>query len=202
MNQAARIIFTFIGLIVGFQTNANAQEWELQKEHENIKVFFRKTKPSKYEIRVNATYNFSQKDLINIVSDYSSFPQWVYRCIKVENIKLGNKEYVRTVTSMPWPLKDRDVVVEVLPNQHKSKDIIILSSDSRPDDLPVYENIIRQKGTHVVWEIKAINSKQCFVDYFLTLEINEEFPDFIMKMISTHGPYETFKKLNDYINKS
>ena len=196
MKKALKYFLLILPCLSG--VNVKGQEWELQKKHDNIEVYFRKTDDITYEIRVKAIYNTDPESFIEIIENYKSYPQWVYRCTQSEIVSVKGKLYLRTVTDIPWPLKDRDAIVMVIPPR-KRNDVVILSSTACPNAVPIYENTVRQNYSNVIWRIQKKEKYKTFVDYTLTLKVEENIPDFIMKMVTTNGPYETFKNLQKMI---
>ena len=75
------IFFLFLSI---FATQLQAQSWELQKNENNIKVYYKKHSTHKHEIMVKTTIDANINDITKIIKDYKSMPKWVCRCEKVE----------------------------------------------------------------------------------------------------------------------
>ncbi len=171
------------------------EDWELTKEDDNIKVYFKKINAQHFTIRIKADFNANKQEVIDIIQDHKSYTKWVYRCIKTEEINIEGKEYLRTITDVPWPFKDRDAVNYIKPIQIVNEKTSLIHSTSKPNAIPLRENFIRVEYSEVKWEITQSTENTTHIDYTLSLEIKQEAPDFIVKMISTNAPYETFKNL-------
>lgn len=191
------LTYSFLsGIMLLISCLAFSQEnWELTKEDDNIKVYFKKINAQHFSIRIKANFTANKQEVIDIIQDHKSYPIWVYRCIKTEEFNIDGKEYLRTITDVPWPFKDRDAVNYIKPIQIVSENTSLIHSISKPNIIPHYEDFIRVEQSEVKWKITQSADKLTHIEYTLSLEIKQEAPEFIVKMISTNAPYETFKNL-------
>jgi hypothetical protein len=194
--QRYKIIFIILLSFFGW-TNLCAQpEWELQKETENIQVYFKQSDEETYCIKVVTTFPVPHEVLIDeLYENIADYPEWIYRCAEAKWIeKNGDHKILYTVSKIPWPFPDRDVVTKMQKPEIAGKKII-LHSYSVPDYIPEKENYQRQKFSEVYWYLIPDGNK-VRAQYFLTIKITQRIPDFILKMIACKGPYESFENLH------
>lgn len=175
-------------------------DWELTKQDGDISVYFRMINKKHFEVRVTTTFNTNAETLTSTIYDASSYPSWVYRCKSAEIIKIKNNSYIISVTDVPWPFRDREVVNLMYPKKQIDKQTILVQSISKPDAIPKNPDYIRIDYSKISWKIVTTGTNQIELDYKLSLKIDQEAPEFIIKMISTNGPFESFKKLKEKLS--
>ncbi|MFO7880785.1 MAG: hypothetical protein ACQES0_05535 [Bacteroidota bacterium] len=194
-----RIFFILIIALISLHSFGQ-NEWELQKSEDNIDVFFRQSSEHKYDIKVVTGFNISHQDLMSVLYDIEHYPAWVYRCETATWLNKKNGERVMySITDIPWPFNDRDIITKMQKPEYKNQKVI-LRSVALPDYIPPKEGLTRQDFSQVTWIISTDDDKSTRVTYLLSLEITENIPEFILKMITTKGPYESFKNLHNLIS--
>jgi ribosome-associated toxin RatA of RatAB toxin-antitoxin module len=191
------ILLIILHLFTNFTFCQN--EYQLTREDQDIKVYFRQPGKHHYHIKIEAIIETDTKTLLQTIDAVENYPDWVYRCTYGKLLKKGNKTLYYTITDVPWPFKDRDVVSLVMPAKHIKTNSILLKTTSTPSALPEKPELTRMRDTEVEWLIKQLKTNQIKVEYKLSLYVEEDLPDFIMKMISTKGPFESFKKLKEML---
>ncbi|MFO7789210.1 MAG: hypothetical protein ACQES1_01850 [Bacteroidota bacterium] len=188
------IIITFIFLPGYLLSQSN---WELQKENENLQVYFKQSGEETYRVRVKTSFPVNYNVLIEEVYDnIKTYPEWIYRCEQAKWLdKNKNNRVLYTVSNIPWPFQDRDVVTKMAKPQRQGKKII-LHSHSIPDYIPEKDKFERQQFSEVYWHLFPDGGNNVRVTYELTLKIKENIPEFILKMIACKGPFESFNNLH------
>jgi len=109
-----KIIILVSGLL--FYLSSYAQDdWVLKRNKEGITIYTRELKDSPLkEYRASATINSPILEVYQFLKDLEYRPAWVVRCIGLEIIDTiaGNHILYHTSYDIPWPLADRDLVVE------------------------------------------------------------------------------------------
>jgi ribosome-associated toxin RatA of RatAB toxin-antitoxin module len=179
---------------------SSQEAWTLQKDTEQIDVYYRSTEKYLYEIRVEAKFGTNKNHIIAAIKDIESYPEWIYRCTEARWLKKTEKErIIYTVTDVPWPFSDRDVITKVEGPYYIKDNTAILKSRALSDYLPKTENLVRQEHSNVKWVITPVSENSTHITYTLSLRIEKDIPDFIMSMITTKGPYESFKNLLELV---
>ncbi len=91
-------------------------KWELKKNENGIEVYTRKAaKGSIRELRVLCELDATKEQLISTLQDIVNYNKWVYSNKKSVIIKTINPQNIvyYTESHLPWPLKDRDLIVEL-----------------------------------------------------------------------------------------
>jgi len=174
-------------------------DWTLQKEDDEIKVFFRQKEENLYEIRVNTQFNVSADYIIYHIENIEKYPEWVYRCTDAKYIEnKPDSKVIRTITNIPWPFKDRDVISKIYKPKRKGN-ITKLFSEAIPDLFPIDNNYVRQEFSEARWILQD-NGDHTIVTYYLSLKIEQDIPNKILGMVTSKGPLESFRALHKRIN--
>jgi len=195
------ITFLITGVLVIMAFSLNAQdEWQLQKDTERIDVYFKHSEKYIYDIRVKADFPVHHTIVVKQIKDIESYPSWVFRCTESKWLDKSDKnQIIYTITDIPWPFTDRDVVTKI-EGPYQDKKSIRIESRALPDYIPESEKHVRQQYSSVKWHIQPGMENSTQITYTLRLRIEKEVPDFIVAMITTKGPYESFKSLMDMLS--
>lgn len=187
----------FLLPLVSFSQN----EWKLQKSNNNIYVYFRQKSENTYSIKVETKFNVSSEEVVRKIQDIENYPNWIYRCANSEWLtKNETNKIIRTVSDIPWPFPDRDVISKINDPVYKDNKTI-LQSKAIPDYIPEKENFKRQQFSEAKWVIDNSGRFNCEVSYYLNLKIYKNIPESILAMITTMGPYKSFKNLKKILEE-
>src|ERR1700761_958518 len=111
-----KITLPFFCLMLFCWSAAVAQgKWELKKDENGIEVYTRKAATGNLkELRVVCELQATKAQLISILQDIGNYNDWVYSNKKSVILKTINPDKViyYTQSHLPWPIKDRDLIVE------------------------------------------------------------------------------------------
>lgn len=190
-------LFQFILLCLIYNSSVAQSDYILQKCDNGIEVYYKKNSNDICEIKVKTNFNISSKTFLDKIQNIELYPNWIYRCKEAHQLTKTNSNYLLySVTDIPWPISDRDIITRCGPPKKINDSCFIISSHSVPDAIPEKKNCVRQEYTDIKWIITSVSNKQIFVDYTIKLKINQKLPDSIMRLLTTHGPYETFLNLH------
>lgn len=191
-------LFQFILLCLIYNSSVAQSDYILQQCDNGIEVYYKKNSNDIYEIKVKTKFNISSKVFLDKIQNIELYPNWIYRCKEAHRLsKTNNKYLLYSVTDIPWPISDRDIITCCGPPKKINDSCFVIVSHSVPDAIPIKRNCVRQEYTDIKWIITSISKKQIFVDYTIKLKINQKLPDSIMRMLTTRGPYETFQNLHE-----
>ena len=130
---------------------------ELDKVH-GIAVYTRSYEGSTYpEVRASGTVCATLPQLVAFVEDVAAFDQWIPDTAEARLLDSPAPRmqiyYIRT--SMPWPVKDRDMIYRLSesavfghggPNDSSLNTAISVAIEGLPDYLPIDARAMRMKG--------------------------------------------------------
>lgn len=184
-----------------FLSGAFAQgKWELKKNENGIEVYTRNAaKGSIKELRVVCELNATKAQLISTLQDIEGYNNWVYSNKKSTILKVVTPENIiyYTQSHLPWPIKDRDLIVElsILPTDN----FLNIQAKSLPDYLPRENSYIRVPYSLAQWKVTQAANNKLKVDYTFSVDPGGSIPSWLVNATLTVGPYNSFVKLREVL---
>jgi len=169
-----KLISTYLGIVMlsfsvftiaenGYATSlTDGNEWKLRKDKNDIKVYTRThTDTGIVECKIETTVKTEISKLVKTINNVENYPAWMNKC---ESASVFNKindslriDYI--ITAVPWPMKDRDIVLEYRTvsnnNEHYEATINAIT-----ELIPEKENIVRVKEAKGSWVFNKIDTYQ------------------------------------------
>lgn len=186
------LTFFFTGL---FALVSNAQAWELSKKGDSIEVYTR-TAPntSIKEYKVIGFVNSSSENIVKTLKDVSSYPKWIEDVKSAKTIaEHSDKLSLYYQVEVPWPFKDRDLVLDM--RTIYTDNIATLKLSSNPGLVPVDKNYIRMQRAEGEWLVTRINNQRCLVEQRFLADPEGSIPAWVINMFIVDGPYKTIQNL-------
>ena len=132
-----------------------------------------------------------------------NYPKWVYKCIAAERLQTvsAGEFYYRTVSDLPWPVSDRDVVLLTKQWKTKQKGVYKTKSSAMPNFIPTVEDIVRIPLYESEWTIISTAKNRVEIEYTALTEVGGQIPDWMVNLGLSAGPYETMRGLRDYLKQ-
>ncbi len=187
-------------LLAGFSKETSSNDWQLKKFENGISVYTRSTENSKYkELKAIFQIKTSLSSIIALLNDVESYPQWVYRCETSKILrKNSEKQLIRYQTIVaPWPVDNRDVVVEVNSYQDEKTKIVYQKVTPLPDYVPASKDHVRIREFRAIWTLKPLKNGIVDVEYELLVNPAGAIPAWIVNLAVVEGPYETSLKMKE-----
>lgn len=178
---------------------ADSTDWKLRKDKNGIRVWTRDHKEERIlEYLSKITIETNLKTLIDIIQDVENYPVWTANCetASIYEVLSDSSRIEYMTTKVPWPLEDRDVVIEF---------VIIRNTDSYfqanltsvPDAVPLSDDYLRVEISKGTWIFKKIDDNRIeVVNQFLS-DPGGNIPKWIVNMFIVSGPYKTLENLKD-----
>ncbi len=195
---------TIFTLFLFMLTAASAQDkWELRRNEDGITIYSRQSPDGKLvELRLLCQLDATPGELIKQLMDIDSYSSWVYSNKKSGIIKKVNDHDIIYFTEahLPWPIQDRDLVVElnIEPTTSPNAQQIILVK-SINGILPPKKHFIRVPYSVVTWRITPVPGNKINVDYTFSLDPGGSIPRWLINLTLTTGPYKSFVKLRELL---
>ena len=198
-------LLVFISLILFFRQAALAQDnWELKKNENGIAVYSRGIANEKLkEIRVVCELPGTPAQLINILQHVKGHVDWVYLTKQSYQVKKINERSLiyYSATDMPWPVTDRDLVVELVITEVPGTRNLSIRAKSTAEYLPPKKNFIRVPYSLASWEVVPISPNKLKIDYTFRVDPGGAIPTWLVNAAAATGPYNTFVKLRELMAK-
>jgi len=192
----------FFGFLLCWVFIGTSQEkWSLKKDTKGIQIYTRSVPNTTFnEYRATTTLNTK---INNVLMELLDAPEYFKGCVPGISYYLREKGkdqhvfYVRK--NMPWPIKDRDIVI-LLSVERIAEDKIKLSLKSLPDGMAQKENTIRIKNLMGHWLLEE-NENKTRVTQQLFVDPEGSLPAFITNSLLVKGPLKTFVELKESVKK-
>jgi len=137
--------------------------------------------------------------LINTLENIGDYNSWVYSNKKSTILKMITQQNIiyYTQSHLPWPIRDRDLVVEL--NITATPDVLNVQAKSLPDYLPKDANYIRVPYSLATWKVTQAPDNKLKVDYTFSIDPGGNIPTWLVNATLTIGPYNSFAKLREIL---
>ena len=197
-----RLMYFIILLLMSSIAHAN-NPWVLSKQANGIQVFVRNTSGSAVK-SFKGVVNIPAKltALVSVIEDTKGYPQLLHHCKSARNIKevANNQSYKYIVTSMPWPVKDRDAIVHSVMHQNKQNKQVEIKMKASPKSLPFKAGRVRISHMVGRW-ILTPEKNGTKVVYEMSVDPSGNLPKFLVNALSTDMPFNTLNNLRTLVKK-
>jgi START domain len=191
--------------LLALSTIVNAQfnlAWELKLNKNNIEVYSAKAPNANVKaVKAHTYFNTTTDKLLAYLLSPEMHVKNLTNCIYSKLLKNEGDTgyYFHQQYDLPWPVTDREVVylfkVQRLPNKH-----VFITSEAIPNYLPANPNYIRLTEFTAQWKINTTSATRVDAHYMVLANPAGSIPTWFLNMFLVNGPYDSFKKMNDYFN--
>ena len=195
-------LFLFSLLFITLSSFQNTYNWQLKKIENGITIYTRTPENSKYK-ELKAVYQIktSLSSIIALLNDFESFPKWVYRCEKSMALKKDSDNHIiryQTVVA-PWPVDNRDMILEVNSFQDKKTKIVYQKVNSIPDYIPLVKGHVRVREFRALWTLIPLKNGFVEVNYELLVNPGGNIPAWLVNLALVDGPFDTSVKMREML---
>jgi len=176
--------------------------WKLKKFQNGISIYTQDAENSKFkELKSVTTIKTSLSSIVAVLNDWAAYPEWVYKCEKSSTLKkISDREVIHYQNIVaPWPVDNRDFVVNVKLEQNAKTKVITIHSASIPDYIPKILNHVRIKEFKASWTLVPLQNGSVEVTYQLLVNPGGDIPAWLVNMAVIDGPFETCSNLKERV---
>jgi hypothetical protein len=192
-------------VLIGVSISSFAQEkWQLVKDQDGIRVYTRRLDNERYkEIKADFELKGSADQLIGILQNVSHQNEWSYGTKKAYLIRKKNKDTLiyYSEISLPWPLSNRDLVIELSFKRDTLNKMLHIQAKSIAGILAAKPNLVRVPFSLALWDVNILPNKLLRVQYTFSTNPGGALPAWLVNFAASIGPYNSFHKLKDIIRK-
>jgi hypothetical protein len=198
------LLLTLSFLLLQIYTGFGQGNWELKRNENGIEVYTRKPLNGNLkELRVVCELETSKAQLIKTLLDINNYGKWVYSTKSNTMLKTVNSQEIiyHSISHLPWPLRDRDLIVQLSTLPDKEADKFEIQAISLPDYLPKDKNFIRVPYSSAFWKVTVVNEHKLKVDYTFSVDPGGSIPAWLVNTTLSIGPYNSFHKLKELLKQ-
>jgi len=180
-------------------TAAQAQNnWELRRNESGITIYSRRS-GNLVELRLLCEFDATPAQLTEQLLNIPNYTNWVYGNRRSGVLKKINDHDIIYFTEahLPWPIQDRDLVIELNINPATENSPLIIQAKSIEGVLPPKPHFIRVPYSLATWRISPIPGNKTKLDYTFSLDPGGSIPSWLVNWTIATGPYKSFLKLQE-----
>lgn len=194
------LFYLFISLSLTPLFVAAQSEWDLFKEEDGIKVFFREASDSNIkEVLIRTRFQAPLPSMVTLINDVKNYHTWMDHCKEVKKLaSYSPTDYVYyNLASFPWPLNDREYVMKTQMTQDPESLTIYFKSSAVPDFIPRNKAYIRVPETLSEWTMRPLPNGFLELEYYLKSDPGGSIPAWLVNMALKTKPFKTMQKLRE-----
>ena len=200
----------------------HVDEWNLKKDENEVQVYTRQDPNSSFsELMMHTISKTTMTTIIALFKDIPNYTSWVYSCIVSESVdELVNNEeddasaeedeededededtdregedYYYSITTAPWPVSDRDLVVHSKVTQDTLTWVVTSTSEHVNGIVEKKDGMERVPLLQSAWTLIPLENGLVDITYRLKVDPGGYVPAWLANMTLTIGPYRTMLKL-------
>ncbi|MCF2446545.1 START domain-containing protein [Dyadobacter sp. CY345] len=192
-------------LFVVISLNVYAQEtWKLHTEKDGVKVFTKSILTSRVKaLKIETILPATLSELVTVLMDIERETEWVYStksCVVVKRVSPSDLYYYSEV-ELPWPAQNRDFVAHIMVSQNPSTKVVTMDAPCVSGFVAQKPGIVRIVQSTGKWIITPVSKRQVKVEYTLAVDPAGSIPAWLVNLVASQGPLETFKMLKIQLQK-
>lgn len=177
--------------------------WEQVVDADGIVVHRRKIEGSTlHEFRGRGVVEAPLSRVIAVLRDAERRTAWMERCVGSHAIEQrAESQVLYNRTSAPWPVKDRDVILEGGLELRDGAAWLVFRSVEHPDAPPV-EGVVRMRSLNGHWKlVPGEKGRVTLVEYQLHADPAGKLPEWVSNYVSKKLPYKTIESLRRQVKQ-
>jgi hypothetical protein len=181
--------------------------WRLLEARDGIIVFRQFHQQSQLEtfrgvMRMPLADEYAMLALYN---DTEAFPDWLHLIEDAEEISRNGQldRNFRFLIDLPWPIKDREAVVNARQNQitRKDEEAVVTTLRARPGLVEPNSDYLRIPELHGVFKLERIEPEVVEVTFQVRLNMGGWIPNWLVNTVLRDMPFHTLKNLRTVVER-
>ena len=196
------VLMSFCSYSLANEENIQANRLILDKN--NIKIWSYKVPKSPLSgFIATTTVKSSLSGLVSLITDTQNANRWLYRTSRIDVLARDDGQQfftIRVITDVPWPLTDREALVDVRITQDKTGRVRIDSNESvNASKYPVADCCLRMPMVKGYWLFKPVGNGMVEVTMSGHADPGGMIPKGLVNFLIQEHPYNTLQGLRRVI---
>lgn len=190
------------GLTVLMAAAAQAEDWQVAKDADGIKISLSEVAGSQYKAyRGVTTIKASVAKLRSLQEDVVGACAWIHECKSQKLLKHdGAQSWTYTQFNTPWPVTPRDSVLLVTSEQG-ADGTLTRTLKGEPTYVPEEKGFVRVAQVEGFWKLVPKGADQTEVTYQVHTEPGGSVPSWLANKFVVDAPFNTLKALKERAEK-
>jgi hypothetical protein len=201
MGSLHRIAFG-LGFAMLVACAAHAEDWQVAKDEDGIKISLSEVAGSKYKAyRGVTTIKADIAKLRALQEDVAAACAWIHECKSQKVLKHeGDKVWTYTQFNTPWPVTPRDSVLQVT-TVSGADGSLTRNLEGQPKFMPEEQGFVRVAQVEGFWKFVPKGAGVTEVTYQVHTEPGGSVPSWLANKFVVDAPFNTLKALKDRAEK-
>ncbi|MCY1295375.1 START domain protein [compost metagenome] len=189
--------------VIGLSGTAVAEDWQLAKDEDGIKVYLSSVPGSKYKAYRGVVDIKADVQAINALQDdVAGSCKWIHACAEMRLVKSEGPgdNWTYSKIDMPWPVTGRDVVIHVT-TEKTADGTLIRHMKADPKAVPAVPGQIRVPKLEGEWRLVPKGPGVTEVTYQVQTEPGGSIPSWLANSFVVDAPMNTLKNLRSTAEK-
>ena len=191
-------------IVYAGENKPNTVSWKLVKDDEHIKAWVEEGSMSEIKgVKVESIVEASLSQLVSIIKDAEHHKDWVF--LNNDAYTLSVQDYCHWTyygqTDAPWPVTDRDCIVESELTQDTKTKTVIITGFAHASLIPENEDYVRIKKSKSMWKLTPLENGKIDISFELKVDAGGNIPKWLANMAVSKGPYKTMQGLIKIIDE-
>ncbi len=174
-------------------------EWKLESDEKGIQTYTKYLEgKSLRAFKVVTTVDAPLPQTLMFLNDTTQFHKWINMLKTAEIIQQTDAQgvsYNHMTTHVPWPIRNRDVVVRATIDYDKAKQQVNIHSVAAPDFIPENPELVRIHESVASWKINKLNDGTLRLELTSHAEPGGNIPKWLANMVVLQLPRYMFSRL-------
>lgn len=173
---------------------AGENDWELKRDSDGIQVYTRDVPDSKYKaVKGTMTITAPLGAAVALIRDTSACAKvaslckvsWIHKTVSETEL------YVYSYNDLPWPVKDRDILVRALWSQDPSDLQVTMTAEAVSGMMDKNDRAVRLQQASFSWEISPLDDGRLQITTQAHVDPAGTIPALIINLLLVDSPFKT-----------
>jgi hypothetical protein len=178
-----------------------AQSWDFIKEKEGIKIYTRKEANSDIKsFRGEAFLHAKYENVIDLIGNPDNLDWWAddLKEIRILSYEKGKHVQYYLIYDVPWPITDRDLVVDAVINTNPVTGIRTVEAKPLEDVIPEKSDLVRIKKYWQKWTVTPVKPGLVQIILEGTVDPGGNVPAWLYNMVITETPLKVIRSVKTH----
>ena len=173
--------------------------WEWVTEDEGVKVWKRQAPGQDLPaFRGKAQIDASIAQILEVILQNEHHTKWMHKCVASDVLQQisERRAVVYNRTEAPWPIWDRDVVLDTSYAYNADHTVLTLNfAQTRFAAKPQIEGVVRMPRLRGYYKMKKLSDGKTLVTYQVDADIGGSLPRWMVPRVTQEMPVQTLSRL-------
>ena len=193
-----------LAMFVAGMLAAAESPWELKKDEDGVRAYVRDVEGSPIrEFKGTVTVDASPEEAVRLFEEDGRMPEWFHQCTEARLLKADSAEnkVLYVVISMPWPVKDRDLVFRRLRSRDPVTGAVEYRTSAAADVYPEQSGKVRMPYLKGLWRFTPLPDGRTEIYYQQHGEVGGHIPDWLVNKLAVNIPFNSLSRFRQLLLK-